>query len=236
MAWQGHGEENMTGKRIGYVRVSTVVQNTERQLEGLQLDRKFEDKVSGKDRDRPALKELIAYCRDGDTVYAHSLDRLGRNMRDLLEIVDELNTKGVTVEFVKEKLSFTPGDGSPFSRFQLQIFAAVAEFERAMIRERQREGIALARQRCAFKGRERILTDEQVALLIDRIEGDGIPLAKVARDLGFLGIKSAKGQLRTKVARQTLFMEREQYIQKHPEILAKYPRLKRLIKQETAVA
>lgn len=226
-----------TGKTVGYVRVSSLDQNTARQLTDVKLDRIFEDKVSAKNADRPALKEMLAYVREGDRVIAHSMDRLARNLDDLRKIVNDLVGRGVTVEFRKESMVYSPDKTSnPMSTLMLNIMGAFAQFERELIRERQREGIALARERCAFKGRERILTDEQVALLIDRIEGDGIPLAKVARDLGFLGIKSAKGQLRTKVARQTLFMEREQYIQKHPEILAKYPRLKRLIKQETAVA
>ena len=102
----------MIGQRIGYVRVSTLDQSTGRQLDGVQLDRVFEDKASGKDMDRPELKEMIKFAREGDTVVVHSMDRLARNLEDLRSIVRQLTAKQVRVEFVKEQLAFTGEDNA----------------------------------------------------------------------------------------------------------------------------
>lgn len=151
----------MIGQRVGYVRVSTADQNTYRQLDGIQVDRRFEDKASGKDTDRPALAECMGYVRDGDTLVVHSMDRLARSLEDLRRTVRELTARGVKVEFVKENMTFT-GDDSPMSTLLLSMLGAVAEFERSMIRERQREGIALAKERGVYTGRRPALTDVQV--------------------------------------------------------------------------
>jgi len=142
----------MTGQRIGYIRVSTFDQNPERQLEGVKVDRAFSDKASGKDVKRPQLEALISFARTGDTVVVHSMDRLARNLDDLRRIVQTLTQRGVHIEFVKEHLSFT-GEDSPMANLMLSVMGAFAEFERALIRERQREGIALAKQRGAYRGR-----------------------------------------------------------------------------------
>jgi DNA invertase Pin-like site-specific DNA recombinase len=131
-------------KQIGYVRVSTADQNTERQLEGLKLDKVFTDKASGKDANRPALVEAIDYLRDGDTLTVHSMDRLARNTEDLLRLVREVTAKGATVEFLKEKLTFNGHADDAMSNLMLGMLASFAQFERALIRERQREGIAIA--------------------------------------------------------------------------------------------
>ncbi len=139
----------MTGQRIGYIRVSTFDQNPERQLEGVKVDRAFSDKASGKDVKRPQLEALISFARTGDTVVVHSMDRLARNLDDLRRIVQTLTQRGVHIEFVKEHLSFT-GEDSPMANLMLSVMGAFAEFERALIRERQREGIALAKQRGAY--------------------------------------------------------------------------------------
>lgn len=144
----------MAGQRIGYVRVSTLDQNEKRQLEGQVLDRVFTDKASGRDTARPELTELLRFARDGDTVVVHSMDRLARNLDDLRALVQSLTHKGVRVEFVKESLVFT-GEDSPMANLMLSVMGAFAEFERSLIRERQREGIALAKQRGAYKGRKR---------------------------------------------------------------------------------
>lgn len=144
----------MNGQRIGYVRVSAFDQNPERQLEGIPLDRTFLDKVSGKAVDRKELAALMAYARMGDTVVVHSMDRLARNLDDLRRIVQSLTAKGVRIEFVQENLSFT-GEDSPLANLMLSVMGAFAEFERALIRERQREGIALAKRRGAYRGRKR---------------------------------------------------------------------------------
>src|SRR5271170_1712028 len=131
------------GQRVGYIRVSTVDQSTARQLDGLELDRTFTDKLSGKDTNRPELQAAMKRMRDGDVLVVHSMDRLARNLGDLLRLVEELNGRGVAVEFVKENLVFT-GDDSAMSNMLLGIMGSVAQFERAMIRERQLEGIAKA--------------------------------------------------------------------------------------------
>lgn len=149
------------GKLIGYIRVSSIEQNECRQLESIKVDKLFTDKASGKDSDRPELKLLLDYVRDGDTVIVHSLDRLARNLDDLRKIVQILNAKEVKVQFIKENLIFT-GEDSPMSNLLLSVMGAFAEFERSIIRERQMEGIALAKKRGVYKGRKRCLTPEQV--------------------------------------------------------------------------
>ena len=145
----------MPGKAIGYVRVSTHDQNTARQLDGVHLDKVFEEHASGKNSDRPALQTCLDYIRDGDTLHVHSIDRLARNLQDLLAIVTTLKEKGVTVTFHKEKLEFVgngaAGKGDAFQEIQLHIIAAVAQFERALILERQREGIAIAKRTGKYK-------------------------------------------------------------------------------------
>lgn len=148
--------------RIGYVRVSSVGQNTARQLEGLELERVFTDKASGKDTHRPQLEQLLSYVREGDTVVVHSLDRLGRNLLDLQSLVQQLTGKGVTVEFIKEHMVFKPGEQDSMSTLLFSIMGAFAQFERDLIRERQLEGIAQAKKRGAYKGRKPKLIPAQV--------------------------------------------------------------------------
>ena len=135
----------MRGQRIGYVRVSSFDQNPERQLDQVQVDKLFTDKASGKDTRRPQLDALLSFAREGDTVVVHSMDRLARNLDDLRRLVQTLTKRGIRIEFVKECLSFT-GEDSPMANLLLSVMGAFAEFERALIGERQREGIALAKQ------------------------------------------------------------------------------------------
>nr|WP_106509707.1 recombinase family protein [Salmonella enterica] len=132
----------MQGHRIGYVRVSSFDQNPERQLEQTQVSKVFTDKASGKDTQRPQLEALLSFVREGDTVVVHSMDRLARNLDDLRRLVQKLTQRGVRIEFLKEGLVFT-GEDSPMANLMLSVMGAFAEFERALIRERQREGIAL---------------------------------------------------------------------------------------------
>jgi len=172
----------MAGQQVGYIRVSSVDQSTARQLEGVALDRTFTDKASGKDVRRPELEAMIGFVRDGDTVVVHSMDRLARNLDDLRGIVRKLTAKGIEVHFVKEQLSFT-GEDSAMGTLLLSVMGAFAEFERSLIRERQREGIELARRRGAYRGRRRSLTDDQVAELRRRAD-EGVPKAALARELG----------------------------------------------------
>ena len=172
----------MLGQRIGYIRVSTVDQNTERQLEGIEVAKTFTDKASGKDTKRPQLEALMGFVRTGDTVVVHSMDRLARNLDDLRRIVQTLTSRGVRIEFVKEHLSFT-GEDSPMASLMLSVMGAFAEFERALIHERQREGIALAKQRGAYKGRKKALSEASVTELHQRLDA-GASKAQVAREFG----------------------------------------------------
>lgn len=171
------------GQRVGYVRVSTLDQRTDRQLEGIELDRRFADKASGKDAQRPQLQAALEYLREGDTLIVHSMDRLARNVRDLLSIVEALTGRGVSVEFVSNNLRFTGDGDSPMSRLMLTVLGAVAEFERALILERQREGIALAKARGVYRGRRPSLSEEQTQELVRRAEA-GEAVATLAREFG----------------------------------------------------
>ncbi len=172
----------MQGQRIGYVRVSSFDQNHERQLEHIQVDKVFTDKASGKDTQRPQLDALLSFVREGDTVVIHSMARLARNLDDLRRLVQSLTLRGVCVEFVKEYLTFT-GEDSPMANLMLSVMGAFAEFERALIRERQREGIVLAKQRGAYRGRKKALVPERVAELRRRVV-TGEKKAQLAREFG----------------------------------------------------
>ena len=168
---------------IGYVRVSTVDQNTERQLEGIDLDITFEDKASGKDTNRPQLQAALKHARLGDTFMVHSMDRLARNVEDMLRLVRELNSKGVTVQFMKENMIFTPDNDDPRSMLMLMVLSSISQFERALIRERQREGIAIAKNKGLYKGRKKSLSEVQVQELKRRI-GEGEYKTVLAREFG----------------------------------------------------
>jgi len=170
------------GQRVGYVRVSSFDQNPERQLEQVDVGRIFSGKASGKDTARPELASLMAFVRDGDTVVVHSMDRLARNLDDLRLLVQKLTKRGVRIEFVKERLTFT-GEDSPMSNLMLSVMGAFAEFERALIGERQREGIALAKVRGAYRGRKKALSLAQGIQLRQRAAA-GEQKAKLARDFG----------------------------------------------------
>lgn len=159
----------MTGQRVGYIRVSSVGQNADRQLEGVAVDRKFVDKISGKDVHRPELNRMMEFVREGDMVVVHSMDRLARNLDDLRKLVNTLTGQGIDVQFVKEGLTFTH-EASPMATLMLSVMGAFAEFERSLIRERQLEGIALAKKQGKYKGRKRALSDEQIAELCQRVE------------------------------------------------------------------
>lgn len=168
--------------RVGYTRVSTVDQNLDRQLDGIPVDKMFADKISGKNTRRPALEELLDYVRQVDTVVVHSMDRLARNLDDLRQLVRTLTDHGVRVEFVKESLTFT-GDDSPMATLLLSIMGSFAEFERALIRERQLEGIAAAKKRGVYTGRKKALTAQQILDIRGRIAA-GETKAALAREYG----------------------------------------------------
>lgn len=173
----------MSGKVVGYRRVSSVLQNTERQLDGLKMDKVFEDKLSGKDTNRPQLQAMLDYVREHDTVLVHSLDRLGRNIDDLRALVKDMVGRGVTVKFVKENLCFSSEENNHFSELMLNMLAAFAQFERSIIKERQKEGVQLAKAAGAYKGRKQEMTEERIAE-IKRRAGEGEPKAQIAKDMG----------------------------------------------------
>jgi DNA invertase Pin-like site-specific DNA recombinase len=170
----------MAGERVGYVRVSSADQNTDRQLDGIDLDNIFTDKVSGKSTDRPQLQELLRHLRKGDHLFVHSMDRLARNLMDLRQLVQDLTARGVKVQFVKEGLTFT-GDEGAMSPLMLSIMGAVAEFERSIIRERQAEGIKIAKTKGVYKGRKASLTYDQVEEVKIKVAA-GIPKTEIAKE------------------------------------------------------
>lgn len=172
----------MTGQRVGYIRVSSIDQNPQRQLEGIKLDRTFIDKASAKDTKRPQLQELLSFVRSGDTILIHSMDRLARNLDDLRNIVNTQTKRGVRIEFIKESITFS-GKDSPMAQLLLSVMGAFAEFERSLLKERQREGIELAKKRGAYRGRKRSLSNEQVDELKSRVSS-GEKKASIARDIG----------------------------------------------------
>lgn len=179
----------MTGQRVGYRRVSSIGQNSARQLEGILIDRLFEDKASGKDIARPQLQAALDFCRQGDSLWIHSMDRLARNLTDLRFLVKQLTNRGVAVNFIKESLTFT-GDDSPMANLLLSLLGAVAEFERSLILERQREGIAIAKEKGTYKGRKPSLNAAKAAEICRRA-ASGENKAALAREY--------------KVSRETLY-------------------------------
>jgi DNA invertase Pin-like site-specific DNA recombinase len=169
-----------SGQTVGYIRVSSVDQNEARQLDGMKLDKVFTDRASGKDTKRPQLTSALEFLREGDTLVIHSMDRLARNLDDLRRIVLGLTKRGVKVQFVKESLSFT-GDDSAMSNLLLSVMGAFAEFERSLIKERQREGIAIAKKLKVYKGRKPSLSADEAKSLLSRVAA-GEPKAKLARE------------------------------------------------------
>ena len=171
-------------QRVAYVRVSTVDQNVGRQLEGLIADKTFTDHASGKNTSRPALQEALAYVREGDTLVCFSMDRLARNVQDLLRIVSDLNLRNVAVEFTKEHLSFD-GTATPMAQLMLTVMGAVAQFEREMLLERQREGVALAKKAGKYHGRAPAIRSNNGKLAeLQRLQSLNTPIAEMARALG----------------------------------------------------
>ncbi|UCJ18914.1 recombinase family protein [Pseudomonas sp. MM211] len=165
--------------QVAYIRVSSVDQNTARQLDGLQFDKVFTDKVSGATTDRPQLQAMLGYVREGDTINVHSIDRLARSLADLLGMVESLTAKGIAVRFHKEQLHFT-GEASPMQKLMLSMMGSFAEFERSMIKERQAEGIAGAKARGVYKGRTKTIDDDSIRAEVTA----GLSFRKTAEKLG----------------------------------------------------
>ena len=183
----------ITIMKIGYIRVSTVEQNIDRQTVSLAgMDKIFTDYASGKDIDRKQFKELLEYIREGDELYVHSMDRLARNLDDLRNIVTKLTEQGINVNFIKEGLTFNGKDDSAMSKLLLSMMGAFAEFELELRRERQREGIAEAKKRGAYKnvGRKKALAPQQVLKIRYRVA---------------LGESKSKLAKEYNVSRQTLY-------------------------------
>ena len=177
--------EVVTGQKIGYARVSSKDQNLDRQLAALKKEkvfRIFTDTVSGSSTQRPGLDGALNYVRAGDQLIVVSMDRLARSLIDLHRLVDELTERGVSVKFLKEGQVYSK-DSSPVAKLMLGLLGSVAEFERAIIRERQAEGIAKAKARGVYKGRAKVLNEEQIVQAREWV-GEGIPKAEVARRLG----------------------------------------------------
>ena len=164
---------------IAYIRVSTVDQNTDRQLDGMTFDKTFTDKLSGSDTNRPQLIAMIEWAREGDVVHVHSIDRLARSMSDLLKIVADLNAKRVAVRFHKEDMTFT-GEDSPMQKLMLNMMGSFAQFEREVMKERQREGIAKAKEKGVYKGRAKTVDDAAILALLS----EGKTVRAVAAELG----------------------------------------------------
>ena len=173
------------GQRVAYVRVSAADQNEARQLEAVgECDRVYVEKQSARSRaDRVKLAECIRYLRDGDELVVASMDRLARSLVDLKQIVGEITGKGASVEFVHERATYAAGAQDPRADLMLSLLGAFAEFERAIIRERQAEGIAIAKAKGKYKGRKRVLTEEQIDKARAHIQAGEGPSA-IARDLG----------------------------------------------------
>lgn len=177
--------EVVAGQKIGYARVSSKDQNLDRQLAALKKEkvfRIFTDTVSGSSTQRPGLDGALNYVRAGDQLIVVSMDRLARSLIDLHRLVDELTERGVSVKFLKEGQTYSL-DSSPVAKLMLGLLGSVAEFERSIIRERQAEGIAKAKARGVYKGRAKVLNEEQVVQARKWVSA-GIPKAEVARRFG----------------------------------------------------
>lgn len=177
--------EVVTGQKIGYARVSSKDQNLDRQLAALKKEkvfRIFTDTVSGSSTQRPGLDGALDYVRAGDQLIVVSMDRLARSLIDLHRLVDELTERGVSVKFLKEGQTYSL-DSSPVAKLMLGLLGSVAEFERAIIRERQAEGIAKAKVRGVYKGRAKVLNEEQIMQAREWVS-EGVPKTEVARRFG----------------------------------------------------
>lgn len=167
---------------VGYIRVSSLDQNTDRQLDGIPLDKIFEDKSSGKNINRPEYKACMEYLREGDRLHVHAMDRLARNLRDLQETVEKLTTKGIKVKFHAENVEFS-GEDDPIAMLMLHLMGAVAQFERSLIKKRQAEGIAKALQKGKKFGRRPKLNPTQEREVVALVES-GQEKTAVAKKFG----------------------------------------------------
>lgn len=173
------------GQRVSYIRVSTAEQNLARQREIIgAVDREFQDKISACSRaDRAGFEDCIGYLREHDQLVVASIDRLARSLADLQGLIDQITDKSVSVHFIKENLTFSAESSDPRARLMLGILGSFAEFERSIIRERQAEGIALAKKVGKYKGRKHALSPEKVEEARRRADAGESKVA-IAKDLG----------------------------------------------------
>ncbi len=168
--------------KIGYIRVSTEEQNEARQVEMLksECDKIYIEKASGKDRNRPELEEMLSYARDGDYIVVESYSRLARNVLDLLNIVEEMEKKNIKFISKKENIDTS----TPTGKLMLNIFASLSQFEREQLKERQKEGIAIAKANGKYTGRKALVLDEEeFKNYIDEIETNKIKITDVCKKL-----------------------------------------------------
>ncbi len=208
----------MSGKRIGYIRVSTIDQNPDRQLQGVELDKKFIDYCSGKNLRRPQFIEMMDWIREDDILIVHSMDRLARNSRELREIVDGLIKRGIQVHFLKEGLRFT-GQDDAMSILLLTIMGAYAEFEHAFICERIREGVAIAKKAGKFKGRKPVLDDAKVKYIREQLSTTRRTKASIASEMGI-----GRTTLYKYLGDESLIKDTKQFIRENAERIKQYQR------------
>lgn len=166
---------------FNYIRVSSIEQNTGRQLKDVACDRVYEEKISGKDTNRPQLQAMLANIRANDIINIHEMSRLARNTRDLLNLVEEITSKGATIIFHKENLTFKGNEKQdPYQKMMMVMLGAVAELERAILLERQREGIAIAKAKGKYKGGKNKLSSEQITEL-NNMHNQGMPISRIAK-------------------------------------------------------
>jgi len=170
----------MKGQKIGYIRVSSVEQNTDRQLVDIELDKIFEEKVSAKTTNRPQLQQMLEHIRENDEIYCHDISRLARNIEDLHRLVREITGKGCSLHFVKENLHFSGDKTDPTQELLMNMLGAVYTFERQILKCRQAEGIALAKEKGKYKGRPPKINFEE----IKRVLNLGNSISKTAEILG----------------------------------------------------
>lgn len=177
---------------VGYIRVSSVEQNSGRQLDGVKIDKIFEDRCSGANTNRPQLELLKQYVREGDVVHVHDISRMARNLEDLLSLVKDFNQRGVAVHFHKESLFFS-GESNPMQELMLSLLGAVYQFERSMILERQREGIAKAKLAGKYKGRSSKIDKSEIKKAL--LEGKSIRKIASALNVGVSTVQRVKAEM-----------------------------------------
>ncbi len=187
--------------KLGYVRVSTVEQNEERQLETMrkfEVKKIFSEKISAKDVNRPKLQELLEFAREGDTIFIHDFSRLARNTQDLLNIVEKLNSKGVQLVSSKENID----TNTPTGKLLLTVIGAISEFERLILHERQKEGVKIAKKKGLYKGRKPVKV-ENFKQHYTRWKNREVSKSQLARELG--------------ISRQTLYTLFDKYEKTHSD-------------------